>query len=133
MDSHRPGRDPAIRPAAGPPPRGEDVTPILANPNRDRCFDTSIFDRPEPYTRRTNPKRYEGLTGPGRWNFDSALSKNFPLAERFKLEFRMEANNLTNSIMWGNPNTRVTSSLFGRITSQVNRGRELQYCARLHF
>ncbi|WP_322801788.1 hypothetical protein, partial [Thermoflexus sp.] len=83
--------------------------------------------------RRTNPKQYDGLRGPGRWNFDTTLSKSFRLTERFKLEFRMEAYNLTNSIMWSNPSTSVTSSLFGRITSQANRGRELQYAARIHF
>jgi len=110
-----------------------DINPKLPNPTRDRYFDTSIFALPEPYTRRTNPKQYDGLRGPGRWNFDTTLSKNFPVTERFKLEFRMEAYNLTNSIMWGGPNTSVSSSLFGRITSQANRGRELQYCARLHF
>lgn len=111
----------------------EDASPILDNPTRDRWFRTEIFAIPEPYTRRTNPKQYEGLRGPNRWNFDSTVSKNFQLTERLKLEFRMEAYNLTNSIMWGNPSTSVTSSLFGRITSQVNRGRELQYAARIHF
>ncbi len=111
----------------------EDISPKLPNPTRDLYFNTSIFARPEPYTRRTNPVQYEGLRGPGSWNFDTTLAKNFPLTERFKLEFRMEAYNLTNSIMWSNPNTSVTSSLFGRITGQANRGRELQYCARLHF
>jgi hypothetical protein len=55
------------------------------------------------------------------------------MTERFRLEFRLEAYNLTNTIQWGNPNTSVTSSLFGRITSQANVGREVQYAARLHF
>jgi hypothetical protein len=110
-----------------------DASPKVPHPTRDRYFDTSIFDRPEPYTRRSNPKQYEGLRGPGRWNFDSTLSKRFRLTERVAFELRMEAYNLTNSIMWGNPSTSVTSSLFGRITGQANRGRELQYCGRLHF
>lgn len=110
-----------------------DASPKLDHPTRDRWFDTSIFAQAEPYTRRANPKQYDGLRGPGRWNFDTTLSKSFALTERVKLEFRMEAYNLTNSIMWGNPNTSVTSSLFGRINSQVNRGRELQYAARIHF
>lgn len=110
-----------------------DASPILPQPTLERWFETSIFDRPEPYTRRTNPKQYDGLRGPGSWNIDATLSKSFRLSERLRLEFRMEAYNLTNSIMWGSPNTSVTSSLFGRVTSQANRGRELQYAGRIHF
>jgi hypothetical protein len=50
-----------------------------------------------------------------------------------RLEFKMEAYNLTNSFMASDPNMSVTSSLFGRSTGQRNRGREMQYTLRLHF
>ncbi|MBK5291523.1 MAG: TonB-dependent receptor [Acidobacteriia bacterium] len=98
-----------------------------------RWFDTSVFKQATPFTPRTNPFQYEGLTGPNYWNLDSTLSKNFTLTERFKLELRFEAYNLTNSVMPGNPNLSVTSTQFGGITSQVNYGREVQYTLRLHF
>lgn len=111
----------------------QDISPRLPDPTLDRYFDTSVFAIAEPYTRRTNPKQYEDLRGPGRWNIDATVAKKFPLSEKWKLEFRLEAYNLTNSIMWNNPNTSVSSSLFGRITGQANRGREVQYCARLLF
>jgi hypothetical protein len=107
--------------------------PVLADPTRDKWFDTSVFKIADPYAPRTNPWQYAGLTGPGRIDINSTLAKNFRLSERFRLEFRLEAYNLTNSIMWSNPNTSVTSSLFGRVTSQANVGREVQYAARLHF
>jgi hypothetical protein len=45
----------------------------------------------------------------------------------------MEAYNMTNSINWSTPNMSVDSALFGRITTQSNRGRELQYTLRVHF
>ncbi|MCC6857420.1 MAG: carboxypeptidase regulatory-like domain-containing protein [Bryobacterales bacterium] len=107
--------------------------PVLENPVRDKWFDTSKFKRPEPYTPRTNPYQYEGLTGPSRFDLNTTLAKNFRLTERFRLEFRLEAYNMTNTVQWANPNVTVTSSLFGRITSQANVGREVQYAARLHF
>ncbi|MFB3827766.1 MAG: carboxypeptidase regulatory-like domain-containing protein [Bryobacteraceae bacterium] len=107
--------------------------PVLDNPTRDRWFDTSKFQKPEPYTPRTNPWQYPGLTGPGRFDLNSTLSKNFQMTERFRLEFRLEAYNVTNTIQWSNPNVSVTNSLFGRITSQANVGREVQYAVRLHF
>ncbi|MBI1792450.1 MAG: TonB-dependent receptor [Acidobacteria bacterium] len=98
-----------------------------------KWFDTSVFKQATPFTPRANPFQYEGVTGPNFWNLDSTLSKNFALTERFKLEFRLEGYNLTNSVMPGNPNLTVTSTQFGGITSQVNYGREVQYTLRLHF
>ncbi|MEZ5402090.1 MAG: TonB-dependent receptor [Bryobacteraceae bacterium] len=96
-------------------------------------FDTSVFKQATPFTPRTNPYQYSGITGPRYWNLDSTISKNFALTERFKLELRLEGYNLTNSVMPGNPNLNVTSTQFGGITSQVNYGREVQYTLRLHF
>ena len=46
----------------------------------------------------------DGITGPIFWNVDGTVSKIFPIRERYKLEFRFEAYNLTNSLMWANPN-----------------------------
>lgn len=109
--------------------------PRISNPSTEKWFDTSKFKVLLPFTPRTNPYQYEGLTGPSYWNLDTSLSKMFRIEERVRLELRMEAYNLTNSFFWANPNTSVTSSLFGRSTSQRqgNRGRELQYSLRLTF
>ena len=74
-----------------------------------------------------------GLALERYWNLDSTISKNFDITERLKLEIRLEGYNLTNSVMPGNPNLTVTSTLFGSINSQVNYGREVQYTLRLHF
>jgi hypothetical protein len=107
--------------------------PTLSNPTRQQWFDTSVFAPLPAYTRRSNPKTYPGLTGPGYWNIDFTLSKFFEVREEVKVEFRMEAFNLTNSIMWGLPNTSVFSSQFGMVTTQANAGRFLQYTTRIHF
>lgn len=112
-----------------------DVSGDPGNATRDwsKWFNTSVFAQATPFTPRTNPYQYDGITGPRFWNLDSTLSKNFSLTEKFKLEFRLEGYNLTNSVMPGNPNLAVTSTQFGGITSQVNYGREVQYTLRLHF
>jgi hypothetical protein len=107
--------------------------PVISNPTRERWFNTSVFQAPQPYTPRTNPWQYEGLTGPRYWNLDSTISKNFQLSERFRMEFRLEAYNLTNSFMPSNPDVNIYSSLFGRSTGQANTGREMQYTLRVHF
>jgi hypothetical protein len=108
--------------------------PAIDDPTRDRYWDTSVFKGPLPaFTPRTNPWQYPGVTGPRFMNVDATLSKFFPIREQVRLEFKMEAYNLTNSFMAAMPNATVTSSLFGRSTGQANRGRELQYTLRLHF
>jgi len=107
--------------------------PILRNPTRDRWFDTAVFSPLPSYTPRTNPWQYEGLTGPRNWNLDTILSKSFHLTERLRLDFRMEAYNLTNSFIATNPVTTITSGTFGKSVNQANNGRELQYCLRLTF
>ena len=108
--------------------------PSIDNPTRDGYWDTTKFSVLPAYTNRTNPWQYPGVTGPRFTNIDATLSKFFPIhGERVRLEFKMEAYNLMNSFMAGMPNTTVTSSLFGRSTTQANRGREMQYTLRLHF
>lgn len=111
----------------------DNSNPRLDNPTRERWFDTSKFQRPLPFTSRTNPWQYSGVTGPMFWNLDSTLTKTFPIKERVHAEFRFEAYNLTNSFVPTNPDMGVTSSTFGRSTSQQNRGREMQYSVRLQF
>ncbi|HWC00933.1 MAG TPA: hypothetical protein VG672_29705, partial [Bryobacteraceae bacterium] len=96
-------------------------------------FNPAVFSIATPYTPRTNPYQYSGITGPGYWNLDSTLSKNFNITERFRLEFRIEAYNTPNAFMPNQPDTSVTSSNFGKTTNQANYGREMQYTVRLHF
>jgi hypothetical protein len=111
-----------------------DGNPRIDNPTRSRYFDTTKFKVLPAFTPRLNPWQYPGVTGPRFANIDSTLSKYFPLrGDRTKLEFKLEAYNMTNSFMATNPNVSVTSSLFGRSTGQANRGREIQYTIRLHF
>jgi trimeric autotransporter adhesin len=92
-----------------------------------------VFAQLPPYTPRTNPLQYASLTGPRSWNLDGNLSKYFYFTERFRLEFKLEAYNATNSFIAANPNTSVTSTLFGKCATQANAGREMQYSLRLHF
>jgi hypothetical protein len=109
--------------------------PYIDNPGPGKWFNTDAFKVPTPFTPRTNPWQFDGITGPIMWNLDGTVSKTFPIAERYKLEFRLEAYNLTNSLMWANPNMTVGNALFGRSTTQAqgNRGREIQYTLRLQF
>jgi hypothetical protein len=109
--------------------------PTIDNPGPGMWFNRDAFQQLPAFTPRNNPYQYSDIKGPIMWNLDGTLSKVFPIKERYKLELRWEAYNLTNSLMWANPNMAVTSQLFGRSTAQAqgNRGREMQYTLRLQF
>jgi hypothetical protein len=60
--------------------------------------------------------------------------KRIPVSERVKLEIRADATNLTNSVMFGNPTTDITSTTFGRIRNTVtSNSRKIQLGAKIHF
>jgi hypothetical protein len=107
--------------------------PIIDSPSRSGWFKTSVFLPLPAYTRRTNPWQYEGLTGPRNWNVDATLAKSFRVTERLRLEFRLEAYNMTNSFIPTDPVVAITNASFGKSVNQSNRGREVQYAVRLQF
>jgi hypothetical protein len=106
--------------------------PHIAHPTRDQGFNTAAFEILPAFTPRRNPWQYDGITGPPYFSLDSTLSKIFAL-ERFKLELKCEAYNLTNSFIPTDPDVSVTSSTFGKSTNQFNLGRAMQYTVRLMF
>ena len=73
--------------------------------------------------------------GPGYKNLDVTLAKFFKVTERFRLEFKMEAYNVSNTFEGADPVLSVTSSTFGRVLSQQSgiTGRQFQYNLKLHF
>src|SRR5579864_8480751 len=81
--------------------------------------------RPDPF----NAQRY--------WNFDFSIFRGFPIAgERRKLEFRAEAFNLFNTVIFGSPNGDISNaSNFGTVTSRANANapRVLQFGLRFIF
>jgi hypothetical protein len=51
------------------------------------------------------------LHGPGFWRLDPMLSKEVSVKERVRVEFRAEAQNITNTPRWGNPNAGSASPI----------------------
>ncbi len=50
------------------------------------------------------------LRGPGFFNLDASLFRNFRLTERFTLQFRTEAFGVTNTPQFGQPGATVSSA-----------------------
>jgi hypothetical protein len=84
------------------------------------------------------------LRGPGVFNVNASIFRNFLVTERFKLQFRMETFNLTNTAQFGNPGATVSSATFNadgsvkslngytQITSASNE-RQLRFALKLSF
>ncbi len=98
-------------------------------------FDTAGFTQLPAFTRRTNTWQYDDLKGPNYKNVDLALSKHVRLKGSSRLNFRLEAYNLLNDMNWGLPNTNITQSSFGQVSTQADAyfGRQLQYTLRVEF
>jgi hypothetical protein len=70
--------------------------------------------------------------GPGKWNFDTSLQREFRVRERITLQFRLESFDVTNTQTPANPNTTVGSTTFGRITS-ISGSRQQQLGLKIIF
>jgi len=67
------------------------------------------------------------LRGPGSYNLDMSLSKNFKIRENLSARFRAEAFNALNHMNLGDP----TASLSGTGFGQIRSGRLLGSCSLL--
>jgi hypothetical protein len=81
------------------------------------------------------------LYGPNLFAINASLSRLFMITERFRLTFRGEAFNLTNTPQFDLPDTTLGDAAFGQITTadqgaqsvKVNTNRLLQVSLRLSF
>jgi hypothetical protein len=72
------------------------------------------------------------IIGPGVANLDISLLKDTNLTERFRLQFRAECFNLTNTPIFAEPDANVNSLAFGRISTAADP-RRLQLGLKLIF
>ncbi len=112
--------------------------PYLSNPTAAMWFNTAAFTQNKVVTGvatdGNSPRNF--LDNPGYRDVDLAISRDFHLNERFKLQFRGEATNAFNMVSLGSPGNSVpsgaTSATFGVITSAAPT-RRLQLGLRLTY
>ena len=92
----------------------------------DGWWDVSTFADPEDAggTPRFGTCGSNVLRGPGLINMDMGIFRRFQPTERFSIQFRAEAFNVSNTPHFRNPNSNVASSGFGVVTGMANTGRE---------
>jgi hypothetical protein len=106
-------------------------------PTIDRWFDASFntpaaaWATPQQYTYGNSGRNV--LTGPGRWNVDFSVFKEFPVRERARIQFRSEFFNLFNHPQFDLPNATIGSPGAGRIGATVGTPRDIQFSLRVAF
>lgn len=93
----------------------------------DRYFDTSVFSQPAAFTFGNLGSTLADIRTDGPRNFDLSVFKQFAPLERLRVQFRAEFLNAFNTPRFGSPNTTVTSSSFGVVSSQANAPRQIQF------
>ncbi len=94
-------------------------------------LNTAAFTVPAPYTYGNlgrNTLRTDSYK-----NMDISLTRRFPIKEVINLEFRADAFNISNSVVFGQPQSTLGNSNFGIVTSQGNTPRQIQFSLKLLF
>jgi hypothetical protein len=96
-------------------------------------FDPSAWGQPVGV--RFGDTRLNQFRGPGGWNLDLSLFRAFQLVGTHRIEFRVEATNVTDTPKFGNPTSSLTSGDFMRIFSLYGAfaGREVRLALRYSF
>jgi hypothetical protein len=111
-----------------------------ANPNAapsggrtpSEWFNTSNFTAPAPLTEGNLADNTN--YGPSLKNVDFTISKDFPFTERVRMQFRSEFFNLFNTPQFGTPDSALSDSNFGKITSTLaGTERHIQFGLKLLF
>lgn len=85
-------------------------------------FDTSAFSGvTDP---RFGTLGFNVLRGPGIVNWDFGIFRSFQLTESWRMEFRAESFNFSNTPHFANPQGSFTSAQFGEVTGVTNLGRD---------
>ena len=94
----------------------------------------AAFTRPLPFTFGNSPHEITQLRAPSLLNEDVTLAKDFPfLREGTALQFAASAFNIGNRTQFAGIDTTVEDGNFGKISSQFNSARQVQFSLRLTF
>lgn len=121
------------------------VSMYLPDAGPNGFFNPAAFSQPmqvlnvngTPITEFGNLARRAGR-GPSTKNLDFSIFRNFAIRERFNLQFRAEAFNLTNTPAFflpsaNSPALTIGNASFGKLNSSASTGRQIQFGLKLYF
>jgi hypothetical protein len=102
--------------------------------NPPSYIDRNAFLSPAAFTYGdTPPTMAFNLRNPPLFNQDFSIRREFPITERWKVDLQGDAFNAFNNVRFGGINTNFTNAAFGRVTSQANTPRTIQFSLRVRF
>jgi hypothetical protein len=107
--------------------------PGVSNPSPNGWFNTAAYVAPTQGTYGDAGRN--SLRGPGFMNLDTSIFRNFPIREGVEFQFRAEAFNVLNHVNWGQPDSIIQDTNFGKITSLAfsSHARQLQLAGKFIF
>jgi Carboxypeptidase regulatory-like domain len=109
---------------------------ICGSGNNQPCSYSNVTPtnfQPNSFHVRVLPTALNWLRGHGKNQLDANIVRRFPVTEKQTLEFRLDMINTFNHVLWDNPNTDINNSNFGRVTTQWNTPRFIQFQLRYVF
>jgi hypothetical protein len=88
--------------------------------NVDAGFVRDGNQQPAQFQKRSFPFRVSEVRGPSMSLVNANVSRNFDLGSRRVLTFKVDIQNLFDSVQWGNPDLNPASTNFGKITTATN-------------
>ncbi len=119
--------------SAGWPGNSPTMADVIGSPQKigspDAWYDPTafaqVYDRNNPGScaQRLGNSGFNNLRGPGLFNWDFGVFRDFPIKERVHIQFRMEAFNFTNTPHFDVPDSSLGDAgafdpVTGRVTSQ---------------
>jgi hypothetical protein len=102
------------------------------DPNRDHYLNPAAFANPAPLTFGNAPA-YLSVRQPMIINESFGIFKDTRIKERIDVQFRTEMNNPFNRVVFGAPVADLSAANFGKVTSQYNTPRLIQFGLKVIF
>jgi hypothetical protein len=109
---------------------------VTGNPQKCLSGESPVWFQRAPFTLRTTPNRFSDIRRPWKPTLDVSLFKHVRISERFTLQYRLEAFNAFNTVIFKAPSTGFTDANFGKIPDpkeSVYFPRNIQMALKLYF
>jgi hypothetical protein len=112
---------------------GTDGRLDFSDPFTDRYLATAGWADPGPLRFGSTPERDGDVRGFRNFSEDINIFKTFPMGGDRELRFEVQVGNLFDRITYCTPNTNWSSGDFGRVFTQCNTPRSLQFGFKYQF